>query len=404
MKVLLTLLMFLGMAGAQQPCDLPINDAAGVLRDTLAVQQAADALKQQGADVRVVTVNLSGTLEQFVAQQKRTCSSWQSTDGGVKNNLVVFALAPVQRKFGIFYGAEWKEALDKSQNTIKMQFMAPAFRDGDWARGIAAGERQVGVEIRALQEAALHPAQNTVVNQASDLTGLWRILGWLLLIACLAGLVWVWVRRVQGRQEVATAQQAAQKAAATLAERIQQLRTRYAEQKALGTDVSRLEDTLDDVATTYANLGTSYDPSVKGRGLSDYQEMRRMFVELRMRLVPTAGSASVDKPRRSYASTKEGHTAHPPVSNAEARRTYARAFSPATHSTTIINNGGGTNYVPVPIIVEEPAYRRSSSSSNYGGSSYSSDYGSSSSSSDFGGSSSDYSSSSSDFGGSSSDF
>jgi uncharacterized protein len=409
-----------------QSCDQTVTDDAHVLGGSVSVDKAARDLNAMGADVRVVTLgHLSGTLEQYVEEARGACSSWRSTSGGVKNNLIVFALAPNQRKYGIFYGGEWAAALEHSQNAIKTQFMAPAFRDGDWARGIAQGEQQVANQIKALNEAALHPQQTQVTEQATDLSGLWTVMGWLLTITAVGLAVWGcvyyvgWRRRT--REALAAAQQAAMKAAAAVADEIQRRRTMYDTKTALGEKNEVMGATLDRIAVGLSRLASSssYDPSVNGLSLSQYQAMERAY----NRLLQDLAGLDISRPSTTGGAARREHRDRPqrPFSETNFGAGTAAPAAPqptqVTTNTTIIQQEPAfipvveTVYVPDPEPVRHSSwsapsrssYDDTSSSSSYGGGS-SSSWSSSDSSNDSGSSSSFDSGSSSDFGGSSSDF
>lgn len=428
-RFLVAAVMLMASVAYAQNCDVAVSDAAGVLGSgSAAVESAARELTSQGADVRVITVGgLSGTLDQYVANTRKACSSWQSPGGGMKNNLVVFALAPFQRKFGIFYGSEWKEVLDSSAPAIKSQFMAPAFKDADWGRGLANGEVQITNRIKALNEAALHPAQNTttVTNQATDFSGFWTFLWWVLGLSVIGTAVFgtfvFYSDRAKRKQEMDDAQQEAQSTAAAVADKMAKIFADLSEKKALGEDVTRRLGTLAYIQEDYSRLAgsESFNPSSDGRSVNQYKTMSLKYGDLLKQLnnlqddgpvvrtkisdvpPPSTSRHASSKPYRSYAPTATPTPTPAPVS---------------THTTTIIDNSG-PGFIPIYIPEErpyrqpdpEPSYTpsysssRSSSSDDDSGCGSSSSW-SSSSDSDSGSSSSFDSGSSDSGGGSSSDF
>src|SRR3990172_5816286 len=103
-------------------CNALVQDQAGVLGAGLSqVTTAAQDLVNAGADVRVLTDRSfapQGNLDQYQAARQRSCASWQSADGGRKNNLIVFVVAVGDRKVGLYYGEEWRTALDAKWSGI----------------------------------------------------------------------------------------------------------------------------------------------------------------------------------------------------------------------------------------------------------------------------------------------
>jgi uncharacterized membrane protein YgcG len=417
-------LLLAAVSAFAQDCDKTVVDGAGVLGGkTSEVAAKAQMIVAQSGDVRVVTLgNLPGTLEQYVQQRKEACPSWQNTSGGVKSNLVVLVVAPAARKFGVFFGTGWDGALKDSVPNIKSQFMAPAFRDGDWARGLIQGEEQVGNRLKAFNEAALHPQQTTVENDAADLNGLWTVLGWTLGVTLLVSLgvmlYRVRKRREAERQEIEAAQQEAQQTSAAVADKLSKINVSLAQRKALDEDVTATQRAVDLIAEQYARYANtlSCSPSTEGLSARQYEGMTGMYQRLSDSL------DRVDKKGPEVVAT--GPTKHSKWKTIRSRHQHETAPAPSSipqpvsysNTTTIIDNSG-PGYVPIPVIIEEPApyyapepvhhtsYTAPADDSSFGGSSsgWGSDSGSSSFSDDSSSSSFD-SGSSSDFGGSSSDF
>lgn len=424
-----------------QNCDNIVSDEANILggRATGAVEEAAKTINAQGGDARVVTVGqLSGTPETFFHTRVADCRSWQSATAGIKNNLVVFFVSTNPKKLAIFYGAEMANILGSSANAIKMQYMAPAFKDGDWMRGFVQGETQVGMRIHAFNEAALHPTQTTttVQNEATDLSGLWTAMYWTLGIGFVTFLAWflLYIRgnsRKQ-REAITAAQQDALQTAARVADMIERLKNQYNESKALGGAVDDKIGAVNLVSEQFARMGNSEstNPATTGLSADQYTTIANAYQRLMDQLITLQrdNKPSASASRAAYAPSPKSKSTYEYFGTSQSRPytppppSQAPAPQPtSTHTTTNTTVFVDNSPAYVPIIVEEPVYRQRepdpepvysssyssrSSRSDDSDSGSSSSYSSDSSSSYDSGSSSDYSSSdsSSSDSGSSSDF
>lgn len=131
-------------AHAANGCDALVRDEAGVLTDDELqdVTAAADrVVRQHAAVVRVRTVDrvADGNLDGYEAQTERRCRSWQTADGGRKNNLIAVIVAVGDRQTGVYYGTEFASLLDATWRQIQADVMNPRFREGEFGRGLAAG-------------------------------------------------------------------------------------------------------------------------------------------------------------------------------------------------------------------------------------------------------------------------
>jgi uncharacterized membrane protein YgcG len=361
-------------------CDSLILDRAHVLQGKeSAIMQALDGIKAKGGDPRVVTDNPSSdTPEQYVHNVQRACPSWQSADGGVKNNLIVFLVFPQRHKVGLFIGQEFAAAINTS--AIRSQSMGPAFKDGDWARGFINGAKQAAIQIEAFQTASLHPNTTVIDEKPTDLHGLWIFLYCLIGLAVAGGGIWAFLGYRKRKEEQTDAQQAAVLARNDAAVRIRK-----------NSDSPDAED--------FARMMNSetWNPEADNLSADQYRRIANAY--------STIARPKPQPPAQKPPRQKKPQDTGIPVAQKSAvgNSTYV------DRRTTIINNDPG--YVPMPVIIEEPPVvyereryepkvREESSSSYSGGSS---DFGSSSSWSDSS-SSSDFGSSSSDFSGGSSDF
>ena len=391
-------------------CNGPVIDNANVLHGNMDVQNAAVALEAKGATVRVITDDADLTPEQYVGAMRKLCPSWQSADGGVKNNLIVFLAFPRHHKVGLFSGSEFGHALNASQ--IRSQFMAPAFRDGDFARGFIAGMNETGIQIEAFQSAPLHPASTVVTQQATDLRPMSNVLTLLVGLIGLAGLIALAFHLMRNRR----ARKAAQLDAV-------QARNEAAEA------VNRHPDSpLADSFTRLAQSEVS-NPDTDNLSTEDYQNIAARYRSITRNIVIDHAATSAKESSGPWNQPKKHHHRHSAAeyessapSPSPAPSTAATYQQTPTPQTVVVNNGNDGFFTGMiagemmgsrdrEVIVERPDPDPERRDDRWSGSSSSSDSGSSSSWSDSSSSSSydsgssfSDSSSSSDFGSSGGDF
>lgn len=216
--LLLFLLLWPSALLAQSSCDAVVDDSAHVLQSDISrIEAAAQALIQQGADVRIRTVgptqNLDLDEKKFIDQ----CRSWQSQSGGIKSTLLVLMVSPTSRKLGIYFGHAWDHALTDHWSRIKDTYMAPYFRDGDYSTGFIQAETQLATRLATAKDESLHPnvstSTTTTTVQPTDFSGLWVVLDWFLaLVGIGSGIalgIWLLIRRKRDREAISRAQTAA---------------------------------------------------------------------------------------------------------------------------------------------------------------------------------------------------
>lgn len=394
--------LFAGVFGFAQDnhCDYPVFvSSSGFITEAqgMSIIQAEKGLEAKGADPRVIIDGATATTpEQYVSLMHQACPSWQSANGGVKNNLIIFLVFPRAHKAGIFVGQEFGKVLNTTQ--IRMQYMTPAFRDGDWTRGIINGINQAGIEIEAFQTAALRPNTTVITKQATDYHGLWMWLDGLLFLGALVGIFFVLMGIRRRRQAARDAQQVAAQARNDAADLVNANPNTNAAEKF--SKMSQSE---------------TFNPDTDGLSAAQYliiaDAFQRLIRDLRLEVTPPTPS------RHSRWSTAQhkSDVGQPPAAEAQPQpNAVSSQPTQAPSTTTIINNSPG--FIPIPIPIEEPVYvpeepvvvheshgggwsdtssssDDSDSGSSWSGSSSSSDYSSSdstgfsdsSSSSDFGG-------------------
>lgn len=147
-------------------CADRIIDNASVLRPDQ-IQQisgAAQPLVNLGADVHFVTAAIGSMADLDAVEQQieASCPSW-STAGERTPNLLLFVVAPRERKSGIYYGSIWRPALSDRWRSIRIRSMNPHFRDSDWTSGFIA---------------AIEPTKSAINHISSEST-VWIWLLWL---------------------------------------------------------------------------------------------------------------------------------------------------------------------------------------------------------------------------------
>jgi uncharacterized membrane protein YgcG len=230
--------MTFATAARAQECDRMVVDDTGKLgtSGTASVESAGNRLvSATGADVRVRVIQSAatfGNLDRWKAGMQQRCVSWQSADGGMKNNLVVVVIS-MDRQAGIFFGGQHRRALEGRTASIRSDKMNPRFRDGDYAGGLANGldaarDLIVAANAPAPTQVPVAPPPPIIINTPApapvatgpaDHTVLWVFVG--LLIAAAAIGIGVYVSRSRAKRRAA--QQKAQATRSACAGRITEL-------------------------------------------------------------------------------------------------------------------------------------------------------------------------------------
>src|SRR5271170_5594557 len=160
-------LFFASFAQAEN-CTSAVLDKAGVIRGTALIAAEARPLINQGADVRIVTVdhntfvNNGSSLTGVETYLETSCPNW-TTNGVRKANLFVVMVAPQDRQKNIFLGSYYAGSFD-----IPSTYSALAngnFKAGQWEIGIASTLHGAGP--RAI---AFHQQNFTRQQQARAVT------------------------------------------------------------------------------------------------------------------------------------------------------------------------------------------------------------------------------------------
>ena len=345
--------VFSAMAGAQN-CDQVVYDGANVLNGReREVEQVAYELIKEGADVRVRTVPslVNGNLDFNEKAYEQNCPSWRSPNGLRKNNLVSFMVAPQQRKMGLYYGSDYHTALDNIYSDIKKS-MGGDFKNGEWAQGFMTGEKGVvgaidsqKAYVQAKKDEALHPHPATVNNiQATDYSGLWTVLKWILGLGVVAFLVGLAVSLFKRRSVVKEELDSAQAAAVDYKNRVGQRINRIDSAKLSPVD-KRIFDTLVDQYSEACGRIKS-DPSVDGQTLAAYNTQlgfyRNLYNDL-VKLEAPSHSEMADIDSKKPDVPKIRYSRH--VAQPQRRPEPERASEPAVRERTVVVQPSNDGFV-----------------------------------------------------------
>ncbi len=380
-------------------------DEAGVFGDARPVDRGAQTLIDQGADVHVVSVKTVPTngLASVQAKLEAACPSWLAS-GHRKPNLFVVMVAPAARKKNAFFGAAYSPVFNTEDkvNTIYSQAANPFFRQNDFALGMSAALKDLGGAVVAFHDQQKHPVVTTVTEQATDLHGLWVVMGWVVGLLALGGTVWAlvafWAGRSRRRYELKLA-------------RVNAIMARDRATKAYQAieGATMTTDRRNAIIARFAELSNSVsnDPTMDGLNKLDYDRITKVWRDLK----DDIAGVTTRSPRASDpAPSGNVHPSRMP-SHKEYEPYGPYKTPPSVPSTVVVQQSSNNDFLTSMLVEdaihtnhESPSRSRSEDSgsdSSYSSSSSSYDSGSSSGS-DSSYSSSD-SSSSSDFGGGGSD-
>lgn len=431
---LLLTLMYVAPMSHASVCDQGVYDEANVLGGQAnAIQQAGSQLRSQGADVHVITTQLSAfaTPEQFVQATYQQCAEWQSPNHGVKTNLVVLIASPAKHKMAIFFGSDYNTAFASQVDRIKRDYMGPKFHGGDWAGGFIAAENHLGERLKSTLDESNKPVVNTTVNEASaptDFHGLWVFL-WILGGLTLLGLVFVIISKVRKmKAEEKESQQNAIASRGRVADMITDLGKQllpYSNVLAKNAGAQYASDILDHVSEQFTKLGGSFsgDPSTDGMSVAYYKSLGTQYDRMEMRLEAAVNAMRAPSSDPVNLSENSSAVPMPSIETVKAEDEDHQTMVNVDYGTSHDTYRGNSNDLATGILIgeafggshSEPSYSEPSkafedvpsspepdTSSSFSGSS--SDFDSGSSSFDSGSSSSFDSGGGGGFGGGSSDF
>ncbi len=381
-------ILLFAVPARSQDCDQLVADYSGSLKtgDAEQIQAAAQPLIAQGGDLRVRILGTTSNLDINEKDIERSCLSWQSPNHGRKSTLVVLMVSPLSHKMGIYYGNAFDHALADHWNRIKIDYMGPHFKTGDWAGGFIAAEQQLAARIVAAKDEAVHPATTTTttttVNQAADLSGLWIVLKWgLFLGLLLAGAYFFFAflsRRGKKQQE------------------LREARVKAINAKSQASNLLRVKDKnnpgVDAALEEFARLDSlvGSDPYADNLEIAEYNAIAAQYQKV---------SDMLQGSTKEPAPTRTPFRAPAPAEKKKAKSAAAATTGSPGSTTVMINNTEVV--IPEPVRERErdpepePSHSHRSSrssdddSSGGGSSSWSSGSSDSGGSSDFGGGGSD---------------
>lgn len=114
-----------------------VIDRADVLEDRV-IEDTAGFFPPE-VTVRVVAFpQTSGDLFSAMADLRAQCDGWGFSEGGGRS-LLVLGLSLRDRELGTYYEGAAYDAFDAARESAEVEGMTPAFREGDWTRGMALG-------------------------------------------------------------------------------------------------------------------------------------------------------------------------------------------------------------------------------------------------------------------------
>ncbi len=290
---------------AAQDCNALILDNAGALSSGIEqVEATARQLENRGAYVRVrTTTNFGGfqDMDSYEATLEASCPTWQDASGGTKANLIVLAVSfGDKRGAGLYYGDLWKSELEREWNPLLVDKVVPLLRSGDNAGALTGALKGIGGIIDA-QTATRGATGAVVVRQPTDLSGLWSVMRWLLVLIVLciiAWAIWQWRRKLEIARE---AQQRAKLAKAACVEHVTQTETPLTVAQATlavesknfaGADLKPLQEALEKAQSDlqkaqvhYSELdGADANPDKDGLTAGQYGQIAAAYEELREKL------------------------------------------------------------------------------------------------------------------------
>lgn len=276
-----------GMAAASPTyCTTTTYDSVGIFGNhTAEIENAANTLKSQGADFHLISIPRLTPSQNFgsiATAIAHTCPSWLNGSGSdVNENFIGFIFSTDGKhdaqgktgRVGILLGGAWKKKIQSQADKIRDSYIMPSFRSLDFAGAAINGINQTGLEIKAFNEASLHPAAKvtTINNQATNLSGLWTFLLWLLALGTLGGAIWMLINVLRKRKEedseITTAQQQALATRSDVLSLMSTLESRFSDLDNSGTFYPMAaKNCYSDGARKYGQLGQSeqYNPNTPG--------------------------------------------------------------------------------------------------------------------------------------------
>lgn len=395
--------MFLMAAAAQAQTCQPVRiEGTEPLVQAVAersLRGRMQALRNEGADVAVMILDRVGapTLDMRARSEFKNCPNWQAPDGGMKNNLILTMVAIRDRKVGIYYGSQWKRALDGNTLDIQAHVMAPKFREGEYAEGIAMGLQAMETAIAA--DKATIVGRPVVVNESKPMDLGW--VPWATVVAGVILLIFLLVRYLGKRREQNEERSGEQQRALIAQQEVSSL---LADLCAREGNLGAGQPSYRAACEAAARLGMGVtDPTNGMLTASQYRAIANAYLDVKKQLLYAKDLSESKHPSREEETIKSAgfsaeahrHKKHKPIGD----RLYGTPVSGAPEVRPVYIDPIAPQPIFIPVVedhvvvehhvVETPSYSEPASSPSYESSSSgsSTDFGSSfdsGSSSDFG--------------------
>lgn len=285
-----------------QDCDQTVYDGANLFHNQQQIQQAASALMNKGAVPKIWSLPANADLDAAELAIENKCPTWK-LNGVRKNTLVVLMVSPKGNGFkahaSIYYGANWHKALDDHWSRITSDYMVQHFKAGDIDGGMISASNQLAARITASQDEALHPVQNSTVNQSTDFSGLWNVLYFIFIAACLFILGWIAISFIRRKKAQKESVSGAQRTAIDYRDRVVDFL------EVLKTNGNGKYDSF---SQEYSRIASNLknDPDQDGLSATEYGAIGSVYknLVLRMNAVTSASDPQPTKPQAPKAEPK----------------------------------------------------------------------------------------------------
>lgn len=307
---------------AADQCDSRVFDTTGKLTDVSSVDAAANKLTSAGADVRIRVISIdevksAGNIDRYVASTAKRCLSWQSPNGGLKNNLIVVVVTPPIQEDG--KPVTYSGILSPERGTYTSLFpqvpairkqMSPVLKTGDIGGALKIGITAIHgviaqsaapvapVRTETRQQAPIAPAvpqQVTVINEKpTDWSGFIAFMKFLFGLGALGGLGYLGYLFWSKKEKARGAQQAARMRHNACTNLVNELNDfleksgRILDSFVSAMDASefnKLRLTLDGMKARYSTASRAYvgtddqslDPERNGLSEVEYERIERVY-------------------------------------------------------------------------------------------------------------------------------
>jgi len=301
MTTLFLLVWLFASSAFADKCKDPIVDevSAFTSADLVSIQNAQAKLSVQGIDSRIQILSSyhrsskDGPMMKSINEYKNfmlgRCTSWQSTDKGLKNNMVLFIVVPKKQDTSVIPGDGVAGKINKK---LIENDMNARFRDGKIADGIVVGLNDVADLISVKPSQVGKPV---VINHPTDYSGLWKVMMFGGGFISFVFVVWLISLLFRKREVSRGAQRDAQTERVKCTQATNSFETPVALLKAKINKAqvsvewkARLEDKLDQTITAYSHALSSFDalnrssnnPDTPRLSEAEYQKMQTRYAEV----------------------------------------------------------------------------------------------------------------------------